>query len=76
MARVCKICGKGTTVGNRICRRGMAKSKGGVGRKTTSVSKRTFKPNLQSVKTEIKGTVQRVRVCVKCIRSGKVVKVA
>ena len=76
MGRECEICGKGTTAGNRITRRGMAKSKGGVGRKTTGIARRTFKPNLQVVKTNLGGTVRRMRVCAKCIRSGKAPKVA
>ena len=71
MPRVCEICGKGTTFGRSIARRGMAKAKGGVGRKTTGISHRTFKPNLQVVKTKVKGTVKRIRVCAKCLRSGK-----
>ncbi|HRU07591.1 MAG TPA: 50S ribosomal protein L28, partial [Candidatus Brocadiia bacterium] len=63
MGRECEICGKGTTVGNRITRRGMAKAKGGVGRKTTGIARRTFKPNLQVVKTNLGGRVRRIRVC-------------
>ena len=76
MARVCDICGKGTTFGRSIARRGMAKAKGGVGRKTTGIAHRTFKANLQTVKTKVNGTVKRARVCAKCLRAGKVVKVA
>lgn len=74
MSRTCEICGKGTTVGNTITRRGLAKSKGGVGRKTTGVTRRRFKANLQRVKTNVNGTVKRVRVCARCLRSGKVTK--
>ena len=76
MARVCEICGKHTTFGSRIRRRGMAKAKGGVGRKTTSKTSRTFRANLQTIKASVKGTVKRMRVCTRCIRSGKVTKVA
>jgi len=76
MSRVCEVCGKGTTFGNRIRRRGMAKAKGGVGRKTTGISSRAFKANLQTVKAKVGGAVKRVRVCAKCIRSGKVTKVS
>ena len=76
MPRVCEVCGKNTTFGHSITRRGLAKAKGGVGRKTTGISSRTFKPNLQTVKTKVNGTVKRVRVCTKCIRAGKVIKVA
>ena len=72
MARVCEICGKGTTSGRQYSRRGRAK--GGVGIKTTGVSKRTFKPNLQRVKVLVNGARKRMLVCAKCIRNGKVTK--
>ncbi|MHC4481128.1 MAG: 50S ribosomal protein L28 [Planctomycetota bacterium] len=74
MARVCAICGKGTTAGRKIARRGRAKYLGGVGRKTTGVSKRKFRPNLQRVRALVDGVPKRIRVCTKCIRNGKVVK--
>lgn len=47
MSRVCQITGKKTQVGNRYARRGLEKRKGGVGKKTTGITKRTFKVNLQ-----------------------------
>lgn len=33
---------------------------------------RTFKPNVQSVKANIDGTVKKINVCTKCLKSGKV----
>ena len=75
MARVCETCGKRTVFGNTIAHRGLAKYKGGVGIKTTGVTKRRFKPNIQKVRVLTKdGTVRRMRVCTKCIRAGKVRK--
>jgi len=74
VARVCAICGKGTTAGRSIARRGRAKHLGGVGIKTTGVSKRTFKPNLQRVRVLVNGAPKRMLVCAKCIRDGKVTK--
>ena len=47
MSRVCQITGKKTTTGNKYARRGLAKAKGGVGKKTTGITKRQFKVNLQ-----------------------------
>ena len=35
---------------------------------------RTFKPNVQSVKANIDGTVKKVNVCTKCLKSGKVTR--
>jgi large subunit ribosomal protein L28 len=74
MANVCEICGKGTTSGRQYSRRGRAKHLGGVGVKTTGVSKRTFKPNLQRVRVLVNGARRRMKVCAKCIRNNKVTK--
>lgn len=74
MSRVCHFTGAKTTSGNTIKTRGKAKYLGGVGLKTTSVKKRTFKPNLQTVDTMIDGTPTRVRASVRAIRQGLVVK--
>ena len=76
MPRVCAVCGKGVHSGGSYARRGLAKAKGGVGRKITGHTKRVFAPNLVTVKAKIKGSVKRVRVCAKCLRAGKVEKVA
>jgi large subunit ribosomal protein L28 len=72
MGMQCPICGKKPVLGNQIVRRGKAKYLGGVGRKITGCSRRTFRPNLQRIQVEINGTVKRMRVCVSCIRSGRV----
>lgn len=74
MSRVCELCGKKTEVGNQIERRGLAKWKGGVGRKITGKTKRKFKPNLQMVRVKINGSVKRIKVCTRCISAGKIVK--
>ncbi|MFH1783116.1 MAG: 50S ribosomal protein L28 [Candidatus Omnitrophota bacterium] len=74
MSRVCTICKKGPMAGRKIARRGMAKIKGGVGKKITGVTKRRFLPNLQTVKIILKGTTKRVKVCTACIKAGKIQK--
>jgi len=75
MARVCEICGKGRSLGNHIETRGKAKYLGGVGTKVTGITRRTFLPNLQSVRTTTtNGTTKTVRVCAQCLRSGAVRK--
>ena len=75
MPRVCAICGKKPFAGRSIKRRGLAKKKGGVGRKITGISKRFFLPNLQKVRVIIKGTIKRIYVCCKCLKAGKVQKI-
>lgn len=74
MARKCFFTGKKTVAGNTIARRGKAKYLGGIGRKTTGISKRKFKPNIQKVRALINGRVTRIRVSAKAIRMGLVVK--
>ena len=75
MARECEVCGKKTQTGNQIETRGKEKYLGGVGTKVTGITKRTFRPNLKSVKVTNKdGQVQRMRVCTQCIRSGRITK--
>jgi large subunit ribosomal protein L28 len=59
-----------------ISRRGLAKKKGGVGRKVTGMTKRSFKPNLQKVRAVVAGETVRVKVCTTCLRSGRIVKPA
>jgi large subunit ribosomal protein L28 len=55
-----------------ISRRGLAKKKGGVGRRITGRSRRRFMPNLQRMRVEIQGRVQTILVCAKCIKAGKI----
>lgn len=74
MARECMFLGKKTTFGNQITTRGKAKYLGGVGKKTTGITRRKFKANIQKVRAVIDGRVCRVRVSAKAIRSGLVVK--
>ncbi|MEZ6195619.1 MAG: 50S ribosomal protein L28 [Planctomycetota bacterium] len=46
MAR-CQVTGAGPKTGKSISRRGKAKREGGIGKNTTGITFRTFKPNLQ-----------------------------
>ena len=74
MSKVCEVCGKGPRAGRTIKRRGLAKSKGGVGQKITGVNPRRFLPNLKAIHAIVNGVPKRIRVCVKCLKAGKVVK--
>ena len=60
--------------GNKVCQRGKPKYLGGNGRKTTGISKRKFKKNLQRIRVVEDGRVVRRKVPVSLIRSGQVVK--
>lgn len=73
MPRVCDITGKRTQFGNKVSRRGKAKAEGGVGKKTTGISRRTFKPNLQKIRIVLPdGGIRRLRVAVSVIKKGEV----
>lgn len=63
MAKVCELCGKGRMAGNNVSH-------------AHNKTKTTWQVNLQSVKTFVEGSVKRIRVCTRCIRSGAVVKAA
>lgn len=74
MARKCEYCGKHTTAGGQITRRGLAKKFGGVGSRVIAHSKRAFRPNLRRVRATVNGANVRVTVCTSCIQAGKVIK--
>ncbi|MBA2293261.1 MAG: 50S ribosomal protein L28 [Gemmatimonadales bacterium] len=61
MARTCTMCGKGPTTGNNVSH-------------ANNRTKRRWYPNLQTVRVLIDAAPRRVRVCTRCIKSGKVVK--
>ena len=75
MARMCEVCGKKARLGNQVTHRGKAKYLGGVGTKITGISRRPFRPNLQTVHvTTANGSRKTARVCTQCIRSGAITK--
>jgi large subunit ribosomal protein L28 len=63
MAKRCDVCGKGTAFGRTVSH-------------AHNVGLRKFEPNLQTVRAMINGAARRIRVCTRCLRSGKVVKAA
>ena len=74
MSKKCEICGKGPVAGRNIARRGLAKKKGGVGKKITGVTLRRFLPNIQIVNAVVGGRKKRLKDCTSCIKAGKVIK--
>ena len=71
MSRTCEVTGRGTTVGGNIARRGLAKAKGGVGRRTTGRSKRKFKVNVQKKRIWVPelGEYVTVRLSTRALRT-------
>ncbi len=74
MPRKCALTGRKTTAGRKYSHRGKAKRLGGVGIKTTSKTRRTFKANIQRVRAVVNGRVVRLKVSAKAIRNGLVIK--
>ncbi|MFH1707584.1 MAG: 50S ribosomal protein L28 [Planctomycetota bacterium] len=74
MPNVCELCRRGTQVGNTVTRRGLAKHRGGVGLKTTGITRRTFKVNLQKIRVLEKGVARRMKICTHCLKAGKITK--
>lgn len=74
MPYVCHFTGRKTSMGRQKTTRGKAKYLGGVGTKTTGITARKFKPNLQKVRALIDGQIVRIKVSTKALKSGLVVK--
>ena len=63
MARVCEICGKRPSAGNKVSH-------------ANNRTKRVWYPNLQKLRVinEQTGAIERKKVCTRCLRSGFVKK--
>ena len=59
MASLCEVCGKSERSGFNVSHSHLK-------------TKRTWKPNIQSVKAVVKGEIKRVNVCTRCLRSDKI----
>lgn len=60
--------------GNSLSQRGKAKYLGGNGRKTTGITRRLFRQNLQKIRVLEEGKIVRRSVPVSLIRSGLIEK--
>ena len=75
MARQCDVCGKKPVAGRTIVRHGIPKKKGGIGLHIRGINARRFIPNLQAVRVKLaSGEVKRMRICTRCLRTGKITK--
>jgi large subunit ribosomal protein L28 len=75
MAKVCVITGRRPSKGNIINRKGQSKKSGGIGMHVTSITRRTFRPNLQRVRIRMpNGGTKRVWISVKALKAGLVQK--
>ncbi|NPV29800.1 MAG: 50S ribosomal protein L28 [Firmicutes bacterium] len=55
----CALCGKGVKVGMQVSHSHIR-------------TKRTWSPNLQSIRTVVNGRPVRLKVCTRCLKAGKV----
>ncbi len=62
MSRRCDICGKGPIVGNNVSH-------------ALNRTKKWLRPNLHPTRVLINGQTKKVKVCSKCLKSSKLVKV-
>lgn len=69
MSKQCYLTGKKNMVVNSVTRRGKARAEGGVGRKTTGISKRVQRANLQKKLVREGGKVKAVWLSAKAIRT-------
>ena len=61
MSRTCELCGKHTRTGNRVSH---AKNR----------TRRTWKPNIIKVKTQVEGSTFSVKICARCLKSDIITK--
>ena len=61
----CAICEKSLNYGNKL-----SITRSHISKRTS----RTWKPNLRTIKAIVDGEPKRIKVCAKCLRSGKVIK--
>lgn len=61
MARRCDACGKGPQYGHNVSH-------------ANNKTNRRWIPNLQRVRVQTTSGAKRVRICTRCLRSGKVQK--
>ena len=61
MSRQCEICGKKRMLGHNVSH-------------ANNKSVREFRPNLVTVRAKVTGGTRRVKICTRCLRSGKIEK--
>jgi large subunit ribosomal protein L28 len=62
MSRKCSVCDKGPQYGNRVSH-------------AHNTTRHRWMPNLQKIRFEYNGKVQRGYVCTRCIRTASIKKV-
>jgi len=61
MSRQCEICGKKRMLGHNVSH-------------ANNKSVREFRPNLVTVRAKVNGGSKRIKLCTRCLRSGRIEK--
>ena len=61
MSKKCEICGTGQVSGNTVSHSNIH-------------TRRKWNPNIQTVRVNENGTVRKINVCTRCIKSNKVTR--
>jgi large subunit ribosomal protein L28 len=61
MSKKCEICGKGQVSGNTVSHSNIH-------------TRRKWNPNIQTVRVNENGSVRKMNVCTRCIKSNKVTR--
>lgn len=59
MAKVCECCGRGPATGNSVSH-------------SNRHTRRRWMINIQSVRVDLGGETRKMKICTRCLRSGKV----
>jgi len=61
MSKICEVCGKSKVFGNKVTF-------------SNKKSSRTWSPNIRKVRAVVNGSVKKISVCTRCLRSGYVTR--
>ena len=61
MSQQCEVCDKKPQFGNNVSN-------------ANNKTRRVWKPNLKKLRVTMKGSIKTVKVCTRCLKSGKVTK--
>jgi len=59
MSKVCSVCGKKPSAGRNVSH-------------SHRVTNRMFRPNIQKVTVMVDGSPQKINVCTRCMKSGRI----
>ena len=61
MSQKCEVCDKKTQFGNNVSH-------------ANNKTRKVWKPNLKKLRVVMKGSIKTMKICTRCLKSGKVTK--